>query len=260
MAPVNPGGAQQPDPHSYQTWAQMILNTLGATDSQNGEVALVCWMVKEGSTSGGSSNPLNTKEPWPKAKQLPNGVYAYDSDNDGLAATVKTLKNGHYDAIVHALRTDTDYVTTCRYIDSSVWGTKGAYTVAVGVKASGGADGAIYKAYAKRQVPTTGHSVFSGVPVVGGVVSAAESTASALGSIGDFVGKLTDPHVWYRVGQVLFGAILIALGFYAIARNTSVGSAAIGAAGSAKGKVPKRKGTAVAPAAAKELTPEVVPA
>jgi hypothetical protein len=236
----------------------MILNSLGATDTQNSEMALVCWMVKEGGTSGGSSNPLNTKEPWPKAKRLANGVYAYDSDNDGLAATVKTLKNGYYDAIVHALRNDTDYVTTCRYIDSSVWGTKGAYTVAVGVKASGGYGGAIYKAYEKRNVPTTGHSVFSGVPG-GGIVTGAESAVSALGSVGDFLGKLTDPHTWYRVGQVLFGAILIGLGFYAIVSNTSVGQAAMGAAG--KAKMPKRsKGAAVAPAAAKELTPGVVPA
>jgi hypothetical protein len=256
MAAANPGGSPSIGPHSYLEWARMILNTLGFNDAPNSEVALVCWMVKEGSTSGGSSNPLNTKQPMPKAKQLPNGVYAYDSDDDGLKATVTTLKNGHYNAIVSALKNDTDYVTTCRYIDSSVWGTKGATAVAVGVKASGGAAGALYKGYARRNVPTTGHSVFSGVPGGGAITSAESAIGSvgdALGSIGDFIGVLSDPHTWYRVGQVLFGAILVALGFYAIARNTSVAQAAMGAAGNVKGKRGKSSGGAAAPKPGTEL-------
>lgn len=246
MAAANPGGSPPIGQHSYLEWAKMILNSLGYQDQANSEVALVCWMVKEGGTAGGESNPLNTKEPWPKAKQLPNGIYAYDSDDDGLAATVKTLKNGYYNAILTALKNNVDYVTTCRYVDSSKWGTKGATTVAIGVKASGGATGAIYLGYTRRNVPSKGHSVFSGVPVVGGVVSAADSVASGFGAIGDFLGVITDPHNWYRAAQILFGAISIALGIYLLSRNSPVGKLA-SAAGSGIGK-------ASGPKTGKELT------
>jgi hypothetical protein len=250
-----PGGAQPPSTNSYLEWAKAILTGLGYEDQPNSEIALVCWMVKEGGTSGGSSNPLNTKQPG-KGKQLANGVWAYDDNNAGLDATVKTLKNGYYNAIIAALKANRDYVTTCRYVDSSVWGTKGATTVAVSVKASGGASGALYKGYARTQVPTAGHSLLRDIPVVGGAIAdtsnAVGAVGDALGSVGSFLGVLTDPHTWYRVGQVLFGAILVGLGFYAIARNTSVAQAAMGAAGSVKGKRGKTGG-AVAPKAGTEL-------
>ena len=62
---------------------------------------------------------------------------------------------------------------------------------------------------------------------VGGIESgisdakaAAEGIASFAGTVSDFVGKLTDPHTWYRIGQVLFGAILVFVGLFLFVKGS----------------------------------------
>lgn len=68
--------------------------------------------------------------------------------------------------------------------------------------------------------------------VGGGVIDAATSTADALGAIGSVLGKLTDAGFWRRIGIGIAGSLLLLLGVVIVFKDTSVGQAVAGAAGS----------------------------
>lgn len=56
-----------------------------------------------------------------------------------------------------------------------------------------------------------------GTAIVDGVLGAtplgaAKDAASGVASVGDFLGKLSDPHMWLRIGLVVGGAVCILLG------------------------------------------------
>jgi hypothetical protein len=63
---------------------------------------------------------------------------------------------------------------------------------------------------------STGGSIVSHIPIVGGAVSGAEATAS-------FFGKLLDPHFWLRAVEVLGGFLILMLGLYLLTRQVGVG-------------------------------------
>jgi len=135
-------------------------------------------------------------------------------------------------------------------------------TVALTIKNGGGIGGASYNQYAMKTVKATGHSAWRSIPIVGGDIADAQASVKdavgavgdALGSIGDFVGVLTDPHTWYRIGQVLFGALLIGLGLYMFVRGPA--SALAGVTGKAKGVPGKAKGSFAKPKIGTELEPK----
>lgn len=56
----------------------------------------------------------------------------------------------------------------------------------------------------------------SGIPVVGGVISGAESTAH-------FFGELLDPHFWLRALEVVGGFLILFLGLYLLSRQAGLG-------------------------------------
>jgi hypothetical protein len=215
-------------------------------------------MAAENGQSG--NNPLGSTLPYGKSHPQEGssvGLSVYDSPEDGVKATAQTIKN--HPEILGPLQHNIDYVTTARAIAQSNWGTSSlVVTVALGIKNSGGIGGPGWRVQAAKQVKTTGHSILRGVPFVGDDLANAQSTVKdgigavgdALGSIGDFVGVLTDPHTWYRVGQVLFGALLIGLGLYMFVRGPA--SQLAGVAGKAKGA---GKGSFAKPKVGTELVP-----
>lgn len=208
-------GAPGVDPRSYEYWARKLLDALTCEQSDNNLCAIVAWEAAEGTRAG--FNPLATTQVMGDKHDFNSvGVQNYGDFDTGIRATVLTLNNGRYDPILDALKKNRDYVSTARYIDSSPWGTKLCTQIALSIKAGGGKKGAIYKGYANRRInfedTGAGSSVFNKVPGVGEVKSVLDVTTN-------FVDTITDPHNWYRVGQVLFGAVLLFMGVLFLAKN-----------------------------------------
>lgn len=85
-----------------------------------------------------------------------------------------------------------------RYIYGLV-GTAPPVTIPAGGTATGGGGGGIV----------------SHIPVVGGIVSGTEATAS-------FFGKLLDPHFWLRALEVVGGFLILMLGLYLLTRSAGI--------------------------------------
>jgi hypothetical protein len=61
------------------------------------------WTRAEGGTA--AFNPFNTTEPWPGATDYNTAlVKNYPTASAGIAATVKTLRNGYYPGLVRDFR------------------------------------------------------------------------------------------------------------------------------------------------------------
>jgi len=257
---------EQPD--AALQWALRICEALGINTNDkvtpNSVTALVCWICAENGQSG--NNPLGSTLPWKNSKTDESssvGLQRYDTREDGVAATAKTILN--HPEIAQPLKDNADYVKTARAIASSNWGTNQlVVTIAVSIKGSGGAGGTVWKQYASKTVKATGHSAWRSIPFVGDSIAGAQSdiqgvydtVTGGFGAIGDFVGAITDPHNWYRAAQILLGAILLFVGAVMLFRNSSAGQALAAA------PIPsmKGKGKGAISAGATEVTPEVAAA
>lgn len=99
-----------------------LLEVLGAPVSEENLKFIYAWRQAEG--KGGKNNPFNTT--WNLIGSTvfnKAGVRNYLTPQDGLSATVKTLRNGNYDCIVNGLRNDigADKIATCESLKT--WGT-----------------------------------------------------------------------------------------------------------------------------------------
>lgn len=89
---------------AWPGWEVELLAALSAPDTAANRKWLDTWHSFE--QSGAKNNPLNTTQPWPLATDYNSaGVKNYPSHAAGIAATVETLRNGRYDAILAALET-----------------------------------------------------------------------------------------------------------------------------------------------------------
>ena len=91
----------------WEVWAQGILDGIGAPVDGVNVDTLWAWSGAESLPRDRMSwcNPLDTTEPWPGAVPMNSvGVRRYLTVQDGISATVMTLKNGHYPAIIANLR------------------------------------------------------------------------------------------------------------------------------------------------------------
>jgi hypothetical protein len=91
--------------------------------------SLVCWRVAECSAAnadrGAAANLLNTTHPLKGATDYNTvGVKNYQSLSQGVWATVLTLTNGHYGAILDSLRHDDPAPSTLARVVQSPWGTQ----------------------------------------------------------------------------------------------------------------------------------------
>lgn len=106
-----------------------VLREISAPVTGNNIAACHAWMRAEGGNA--RNNPFNTTQGEPGATPYnsfgPNGQYHvmnYPDGVTGIKATVTTLLNGHYAAIVDAFRHDAGR-RICTAVDASVWGTHG---------------------------------------------------------------------------------------------------------------------------------------
>ena len=103
---------------------EKLLENLGAPVSDENLKFLYAWRQAEG--KAGRYNPFNTTQGMPGATKFNSvGVRNYQSLEDGMVATIKTLKNGRYDCIVSGLREDigADNIAQCASLKT--WGTGG---------------------------------------------------------------------------------------------------------------------------------------
>lgn len=88
---------------------------------------------------------------------------------------------------------------------------------------------------AKRPLPAVGEGTYSGGTVLTSDGSSSGSTAggnggtSFLGGLVSGFDTLTDPHTWYRVGEVLGGIVALVLGLIILFRKEAVAGAQIAA-------------------------------
>jgi hypothetical protein len=109
-----------------QAFATALLHRLGIKPNSNNVRALVGWQKAEGGhwNNDAKFNPLNTTQPEPGAGNTgtQGNIKVYRSWHQGIEATAKTLTNGKYSGILHALRSGgaNDVASA---IGNSPWGT-----------------------------------------------------------------------------------------------------------------------------------------
>jgi hypothetical protein len=99
-----------------------ILENLKAPVTDENMKFMYAWRQAEG--KGGTYNPFNTSWDLPGSTVMnSHGVRNYKSLEDGMVATVKTLKNPRYSCIVNGLREDIGASEIARCESLKVWGT-----------------------------------------------------------------------------------------------------------------------------------------
>jgi hypothetical protein len=107
-------------------FATAVLKGLGVQPSDGAVTALVGWMKAEGGhwNNDAHFNPLNTTMPAPGAGNTGSqgNIKVYKNWAQGVDATVRTLKNGRYTGIIHALSAGNPKQVAAA-IGASPWGT-----------------------------------------------------------------------------------------------------------------------------------------
>ena len=121
-ASIPAGGGYTP-----ASWAQALLaaDALPRTSCNLG--AVIAWEGAEGGNwaNAAAANPLDTTEPEPGSWSINSvGVQAYPSWAAGLRATITTLGNGRYAAILSALSAGDDAQSVADAVAQSPWGTQ----------------------------------------------------------------------------------------------------------------------------------------
>ncbi len=99
-----------------------LLENLGAPITEENMKFMYAWRQAEG--KGGTYNPFNTTWNLPGSTTMNSaGVRNYKTIEDGLTATVKSLKNGRYDCIVNGLKNDIGASNIARCESLKTWGT-----------------------------------------------------------------------------------------------------------------------------------------
>lgn len=99
-----------------------LLENLGAKPTEENLKFMYAWRQAEG--NGGKYNPFNTTWKLPGSTDFNSaGVKNYKSLEDGMIATVKTLKNPRYSCIVDGLKNDIGAAEIARCQSLKTWGT-----------------------------------------------------------------------------------------------------------------------------------------
>ena len=88
-----------------ESFYEEILDCIGAPNTGENKLFFYAWRQAEGAKA--KFNPFNTTQPFgDDTKYNSVGVRNYETEEDGINATCKTLKNGHYPCIVDGLKSD----------------------------------------------------------------------------------------------------------------------------------------------------------
>lgn len=178
--------------YTPSTWAVAVLHKLGYTPTPGAVKALAGWAQAEGGHWNNSAryNPLNTTQAEPGYQTFqsvgqgsaPIGIYK--NWQQGIDATVKTLKNGRYDGILAGLQAG-DPGAVANAIGQSPWGTSGALVR----QTIGAASGAVPRGARPATAPRPG-------PSIGGTTTTRTTTTPGVDNsqlrrslIADFLGS-----------------------------------------------------------------------
>ena len=101
---------------------ERLLTELGAPVTSENLKYLYAWRQAEG--KGGRYNPFNTTWKRPDSTKMnSHGVQHYTSLEEGMIATLKTLRNGYYDCIVNGLKNDIGAAQISKCPSLKTWGT-----------------------------------------------------------------------------------------------------------------------------------------
>jgi hypothetical protein len=123
-------------------FAVALLQQLNAPVTQSNVQFLIAWADEEGGNwhNAASFNPLNTTEDAPGAVSMNSvGVKAYGSWDQGIAATVSTLKNGDYGDIIASLQGGDAATTAVNAAGLRTWSGGGYSTIMATIPQSAGA-------------------------------------------------------------------------------------------------------------------------
>lgn len=112
---------------NQEQWARALLSRLGYSTSNANVTAIMAWMRAEGGNWNNSAhyNPLNTTQRMSGSSSMNSvGVQSYTSWEQGLQATVTTLRNGYYGPILSALKSGKSANAVAQAVVGSPWGTK----------------------------------------------------------------------------------------------------------------------------------------
>jgi hypothetical protein len=108
-----------------------ILKGIGAPITDENMKFLYAWRQAEGGKA--RNNPFNTTQSKPGStfynclkkgvSGCKSGVRNYLSSQDGIDATVRTIKNGRYQNIINALKSGDSAEKSAQALKSSPWGT-----------------------------------------------------------------------------------------------------------------------------------------
>jgi len=109
-------------PPPVPNWQAQILHGIGAPVTPQNLLYLNDWARAEGGSA--SNNPFNTTQPAAGAGSYNSvGVRNYGSPQQGIQATIQTLKNGRYGGIIGALQQGTSARAAADALAASPWGT-----------------------------------------------------------------------------------------------------------------------------------------
>lgn len=198
---------------TQEEWARQLLSKLGIKATNTNVAALMAWMRAEGGHWNNTAhyNPLNTTQSMPGASSMNSvGVKAYTSWDQGFDATVKTLQNGHYPAILTALKTGSAKEIV-QAVVNSVWGTK---TISLsGIKVTGKSSGS----------GGSSSSSSSGglLSFPGEIVSFFTGATDAVTSTAEFFAAFFKPSTYIRIGAGFGGFLFIMLGLIALGMSAA---------------------------------------
>jgi hypothetical protein len=108
------------------SYAAAVLRGIGAPVTSGNIAGFIGWSKAEGGDNWQRFNPLNTTMSAPGASSINSvGVKRYTSEQQGINATVSTLKNGNYGGILSAFRANNPR-GLAGAIGASPWGTSGS--------------------------------------------------------------------------------------------------------------------------------------
>lgn len=208
-----------------------MLKGIGAPDTPNNRQVLLAQATAENTAA--AWNPLATTQQWVGSTPLsgnPDGVQNYQSFQDGVAATVKTLLNGRYNGIISDYRKGNvapkDIVNN-NAAEFDVWGT-GAGNVLADLGKANSSIG----------------SNTTTIPEVQGAVSEAEGAVTGgLSDIGKYVAygaAFLGGSLLILLGIVLIGAD-IGLAVFARTKTANTGQKVVGTFGERKEQKQQRE-------------------
>jgi len=104
-----------------------ILKCIGAEPTRENLLFMYAWRQAEGGNA--KNNPFNITQKYPGASDYNKvGVKNYQTEEDGIQATCKTLKNGKYDRVIQAFKNNSGLSALSDAVTSSPWGTKSLLT------------------------------------------------------------------------------------------------------------------------------------